>query len=144
MTDATLPFAPEAERQQRLAAERTAIDRLARVNGALELQAAVLALLLPRGSQRALRAWQIETTGAPEAEAVRGQIDALSGQSRLPMFEQLVGPDDRILMTAHGPAHVAGSNAGVAGLVSRCVGCHLGHSTLPVGTVASRAKARGR
>ncbi len=92
MTDATLPFAaaPEAERQQRLAAERTAIDRLARVNGALELQAAVLALLLPRGSQRALRAWQIETTGAPEAEAVRGQIDALSGQSRLPMFEQLV------------------------------------------------------
>ena len=92
MTDATLPFAaaPEAERQQRLAAERTAIGRLARVNGALELQAAVLALLLPRGSQRALHAWQIETTGAPEAEAVRGQIDALSGQSRLPMFEQLV------------------------------------------------------
>ncbi len=92
MTDATLPFAPapEAERRQRLAAERTAIDRLAQVNGALELQAAVLALLLPRGSQRALRAWEIETDGAPEAEAVRGQIDALSGQSRLPMFEQLV------------------------------------------------------
>ncbi len=92
MTDATLPSAAalEAERLQRVAAERDAIDRLARLNGALELQAAVLALLLPRGSQRALRAWQIETTGAPDAEAARVQVDALSGPSRLPMFEQLV------------------------------------------------------
>lgn len=92
MTDATLPSAAvlEAGRIQRVAAEREAIDRLARLNGALELQAAVLALLLPRGSQRALRAWQIETTGTPDAEAVRRQVDALSGQSRLPIFEQLV------------------------------------------------------
>jgi hypothetical protein len=92
MNDATLTSAAalEAERIQHLAAERGAIERLARLNGALELQAAVLALLLPRGSQRALRAWQIETTGTPDAEAVRAQIDALAGPSRLPMFEQLV------------------------------------------------------
>lgn len=85
-SDATL----EAERTQRLTAERDAVERLVRLNGALELQAAVLALLLPRGSQRALRAWRIESAGAPEAEAVREQIDALSGPARLPMFEQLV------------------------------------------------------
>ncbi len=92
MTNASSPPAAalEAERHHRLAAEREALERLARVNGALELQAAVLALLLPRSSQRALRAWQIETTGTPGAEAVRAQIDALSGPSRLPMFEQLV------------------------------------------------------
>jgi len=52
----------------------------------------------------------------------------------VPMFEQLVGRDGRVLMTAHGPAHVAGFNAGVAGTVARCVGCHLGHSTLPIPT----------
>lgn len=66
----------------------------------------------------------------------RGEVDVPGLPAGVPMFEQLVGPDGRVLMTAHGPAHVAGSNAGTDGTVSRCVGCHLGHSTLP-------ARARG-
>jgi hypothetical protein len=63
-----------------------------------------------------------------------GEVNERGLPAGLPMFEQLVGPDDRVLMTAHGPAHVAGLNAGVAGTASRCVGCHLGHSTLPLST----------
>jgi hypothetical protein len=61
----------------------------------------------------------------------------------VPMFEQLVDSTGRVLMTAHGPAHVAGSNAGVAGTTTRCVGCHLGHSTIPAparGQVARSAR----
>lgn len=46
-----------------------------------------------------------------------------------PLFEQLVGPDGRVLMTARGPAHVAGMNAGSALAPSRCIGCHVGHSS---------------
>jgi hypothetical protein len=49
-----------------------------------------------------------------------------------PLFEPLVDAQGHVLMGAHGPAHVAGLNAGVQGLTTRCVGCHLGHSTLPV------------
>ena len=72
-----------------------------------------------------------------------GEINQYGLPADVPMFEQLVGPDGRVLMTAHGPAHVAGFNAGVAGTATRCVGCHLGHSTLPVGTV-SRSTGGGR
>jgi hypothetical protein len=65
-----------------------------------------------------------------------GEINERGLPADVPMFEQLLGPDGRVLMTAHGPAHVAGFNAGVAGTATRCVGCHLGHSTLPIGTVS--------
>lgn len=70
--------------------ESEAADRLGRVHGALELQAAVLALLLPSGSRRALRAWQIETTGTPGAESLHALATALSGAARLPWLEELV------------------------------------------------------
>jgi hypothetical protein len=69
--------------------EGEALDRLARVHGANELQAAVLALLLPTGSRRALRAWQIETSGTPGAEALRELAGTLSGAARLPWLEEL-------------------------------------------------------
>lgn len=82
--------ASEPDRSRRLDAERTAIDRLARLNGALELQAAVLALLLPPGSKRAARAWEIETDGTPNADALRGDVNELSAPARLPQFEALV------------------------------------------------------
>ena len=36
--------------------------------------------------------------------------------------------DEIVLATAHGPAQVLGSNSGAPGTVSRCSGCHLGHS----------------
>jgi hypothetical protein len=70
--------------------ETEATDRLSRVHGASELQAAVLALLLPAGSRRALRAWQIETTAAPGAEALREHAVKLSGAARLPWLDELV------------------------------------------------------
>lgn len=70
--------------------ERAAIDQLSRLNGALEVQAAVLALLLPPGSKRAARAWEIETDGTPNAEALLLQVSQLSAPARLPQFEALV------------------------------------------------------
>ena len=92
MPDTATPAAvtPELDRRQRLDAERAAADQLSRLNGALELQAAVLALLLPAGSQRAARAWQIEAEGAPNAQALLGHVGHLSGAARLPWFETLV------------------------------------------------------
>ena len=49
-----------------------------------------------------------------------------------PLFEQLTDARGRALMTAHGPAQVRGFNSGAAGTTARCIGCHLGHSALPV------------
>lgn len=47
-----------------------------------------------------------------------------------PLFEQLIDAKGRVLMSAHGPAQVRGFNTPRAGGEARCVGCHLGHSTL--------------
>jgi hypothetical protein len=62
----------------------------------------------------------------------RGAVHAAGLPAAVPMFEQLVGATGAVLMSAHGPAHVAGSNAGTAGAVTRCVGCHAGHSRMAV------------
>src|SRR5207244_837090 len=59
-----------------------------------------------------------------------GAVRAEGLPAGVPMFEQLVDRAGRVVMTARGPAHVAGANFGVPGGISRCVGCHLGHSTL--------------
>jgi len=72
------------------APERDAADRLERVHGAGELQATLLALLLPRGSKRALRAWQLEAAATPNSEALRKHAASLSGAARLPWFELLL------------------------------------------------------
>ena len=69
---------------------RGAADELSRVNGPLELQAAVLALLLPEGSRRALRAWQIECEATPNAQALREHVSHLPGAARLPWFDVLL------------------------------------------------------
>ncbi len=61
-----------------------------------------------------------------------GAIRATGLPAGVPMFEQLADAAGHPLVTAHGPAHVAGLNAGTAGTVTRCVGCHTGHSRLPV------------
>ena len=70
--------------------ERDAADKLAHVHGAGELQAAILALLLPRGSRRALRAWRIEAGATPASDALRNHAASLSGAARLPWFELLL------------------------------------------------------
>jgi hypothetical protein len=73
-----------------LAPERDAADRLSRVHGAGELHAALLALLLPPGSKRALRAWQVETAGTRGVDPLREHAANLSGAARLPWFELLL------------------------------------------------------
>ncbi len=73
-----------------------------------------------------------------------GEVNESGLPADTPMFEQLVDARGQVLMTAHGPAHVAGLNAGVAGYTTRCVGCHLGHSTLPVPSSAGIRKATRR
>ena len=72
------------------APEREAGARLSRVHGAAELHAAILALLLPAGSKRALRAWRIEASAAAEGEALRMHASRLTGASRLPWLERLL------------------------------------------------------
>jgi hypothetical protein len=80
----------EDDRRRRLEREREAVECLSRLNGALELQAAVLALLLPAGSKRAARAWEIETEATPNAAVLLEHVNQLSGPARLPWLETLV------------------------------------------------------
>ncbi|MDZ4804246.1 MAG: hypothetical protein SGI90_05250 [Candidatus Eisenbacteria bacterium] len=49
-----------------------------------------------------------------------------------PMFEQLIDSDGRVLRGSSGPAHVPGFNFGRFGSGTKCVGCHSGHSAMPV------------
>jgi len=72
------------------APQRDATDRLLHVHGAGELKAVLLALLLPRGSKRAQRAWQLESAKTPDADALRVHAGNLSGAARLPWFELMV------------------------------------------------------
>jgi hypothetical protein len=65
-------------------------DHLAKVHGPGELHVILLALLLPPGSKRALRAWQIEAGKIAGAEALCAHATSLSGASRLPWFELLL------------------------------------------------------
>ena len=84
---------PETPHQLQDAArerERAAADHLSRVNGTLGLHAAVLALLLPTGSRRAGRAWQVETEAMPGAAALREHIESLSSAARLPWLDLLL------------------------------------------------------
>jgi hypothetical protein len=84
MDDAPAPTVPSAQD------ERDAADRLSRVHGVGELHAVLLALLLPPGSQRALRAWRLEASATPALEALRAHAANLSGAARLPWFERLL------------------------------------------------------
>jgi hypothetical protein len=83
MTHAT-PIPRDPQREQ------SAGDFLARVHGADELHAATLALLLPPASQRAARAWQIETADMPHTETLLAHVQHVPAAARLPWFETLV------------------------------------------------------
>jgi hypothetical protein len=70
-----------------------------------------------------------------EAPVERGGAVHQSGlPGDVPMFEQLVDSHGSVLMSAHGPAHVAGYNFARGGTGTKCVGCHAGHSaqTVPI------------
>ncbi|HUP07113.1 MAG TPA: hypothetical protein VMU47_08170 [Caldimonas sp.] len=84
MPDATaLQFAPPEP-------QRDAADRLSRLHGALELKSALLALILPPSSQRAARAFDIETEGARQAPIIRDHVRNLPRAARLPWLEELL------------------------------------------------------
>ncbi len=67
-----------------------AADALGRVNGARELHAALLALILPAGSQRGARAWAAEAEGTPAMQELFNHVGHLPGRARLPWFELLL------------------------------------------------------
>jgi hypothetical protein len=95
MADAAPPPEDDARSRQRKREleqerERAAVDRLSRVHGAHELQAVLLALLLPAGSRRALSAWRVETEDTAQAAALRDDVLCLAVASRLPWFEWLL------------------------------------------------------
>ncbi|HET6598376.1 MAG TPA: hypothetical protein VFG60_00320, partial [Burkholderiaceae bacterium] len=70
--------------------ERDAAEALSRVHGPLELQAAVLALLVPAGSAHATHAWQVETAATPGAARLAEHVAQLAATSRLAWFERLL------------------------------------------------------
>jgi hypothetical protein len=70
---------------------RDAADRYARLHGALELKAALLALMLPPGSRRAVRAFEAETAEIRPAETLLTHAQNTPGPARLPWFELLLG-----------------------------------------------------
>lgn len=57
-----------------------------------------------------------------------------------PLFEQLVDAHGKVLRSPTGPAHVPGFNSGRFGHGTKCVGCHLGHSAIPVANSAGQGK----
>jgi len=74
--------------------------------------------------------------------AADGSIEARGLPADVPLFEQLVDDHGRVLISAHGPAHVAGFNAGSPNSESRCLGCHFGHSAIPLPVPIPGTKAR--
>ncbi len=70
-----------------------------------------------------VREARLEPSGAVHESDIPGDV---------PMFEQLVASDGRILRSVMGPAHVPGSNFARTGSGTKCNGCHAGHSALPV------------
>jgi len=60
-----------------------------------------------------------------------------SAPANLPLFEQLRTTSGTVPVTrgpngASGAGHVAGMNFGRPGTTARCVGCHIGHTMIPV------------
>ncbi len=84
------PHTAEASAEQQRAQHDAAAVALGRVNGALELHAALLALMLPAGSRRAARIWATEADAAPACQALLEHASHLHGNARLPWFELLL------------------------------------------------------
>jgi hypothetical protein len=110
--------------------------------GARRRAGAAAAGPLPRTPGVRIRFWALfarpGAEGGDTAVLLRERPVAADGSvderlpADVPMFEQLVDSAGTVLRSAHEPAHVAGLNAGIPGSVARCIGCHVGHSTLPL------------
>jgi hypothetical protein len=73
-----------------------------------------------------------------------GSVREPAAPANVSLFEQLRRPDGRVPFT-NGPeptaaAHVAGMNYGRPGTTARCMGCHMGHTLIPVPATAEAAK----
>jgi hypothetical protein len=64
----------------------------------------------------------------------RGAIKETHAPADVPLFEQLRSKDGLVPLTADqgGAAHVAGMNFGRPGSTVRCLGCHAGHTMIPM------------
>ena len=85
-----IPQAEETSAEHKREQHDAAADALSRVNGTLELQAALLALMLPAGSLRAGRAWAAEADQTPASQALLAHAGHLPASARLPWFELLL------------------------------------------------------
>jgi hypothetical protein len=62
-----------------------------------------------------------------------GQIAFDNAPANVPMFEQVVDIAGKVLRGSHGQvAHVIGLNYAPPGTGTKCVGCHSGHTQIPV------------
>jgi hypothetical protein len=65
-----------------------------------------------------------------------GAVKDDAAPANVPLFEQARSADGKVPLTGgpyrDGAAHVAGMNFAPAGSVARCVGCHTGHTMIPV------------
>ncbi len=66
-----------------------------------------------------------------------GSVIETNAPANLPLFETIRSADGTVPVTrdlygTNGAAHVAGMNYGRPGAVAQCVGCHAGHSMIPV------------
>lgn len=70
----------------------------------------------------------------------QGGVHVDTAPSDLPMFEQIVDAQGRVMRSATGPAHVPGFNYTRPGTGTKCVGCHAGHSAITVAVSAGDAE----
>jgi hypothetical protein len=66
-----------------------------------------------------------------------GSVREPSAPANVPLFEQIRSANNLVPLTRgatgnDGAAHVAGMNFGRPGATARCVGCHAGHTLIPV------------
>jgi hypothetical protein len=79
--------------------------------------------------------WPILLGEAPVSAS--GAVRHDSAPAEVPLFEQLRSPSGTVPVTRgpygeQGAGHVAGMNFGRSGTTVRCVGCHIGHTMIPV------------
>jgi hypothetical protein len=78
------------------------------------------------------------------AIAPDGSVREPNAPANVPLFEQIRSADGTVPLPSgannEGAAHVAGMNFGRPGVVARCVGCHSGHTMIPVPASDAEAK----
>jgi hypothetical protein len=74
-----------------------------------------------------------------------GSVQDPAAPANVPLFEQLRSPGGTVPITRDpieesGAGHVAGMNFGRPGTRARCMGCHIGHTMIPVPLTDAEAK----